>query len=115
MNGHLYDIIIAGSGAAGLSLAYHLLQSPLRDRSLLIIDKDDKACNERTWCFWADRPTLFDDIIYRYWSRLRIVGRTVDAAAASTACSAFSPRASGIITSPSGTSSAATSTTCRST
>lgn len=80
MNGHLYDIIIARSGAAGLSVAHHLLQSPLRDRSLLIIDKDDKACNGRTWCFWADRPTLFDDFIYRSWSRLRIVGRTVDAA-----------------------------------
>jgi lycopene beta-cyclase len=34
-----YDLIIAGGGAAGLSLAYHLLLSPLRNRSILIVDK----------------------------------------------------------------------------
>jgi lycopene beta-cyclase len=65
MNGHRYDIIIAGCGAAGLSLAYHLLQSPLRDRSLLLIDRDTGVHNDRTWCFWSDRLTPFDDTIYR--------------------------------------------------
>lgn len=69
-----YDFIIAGGGAAGLSLAYHLVQSPLRERSILIVDKDAKNQNDRTWCFWTERPTLFDDIVHRSWSQLRIVG-----------------------------------------
>ena len=69
-----YDVIIAGGGAAGLSLAYHLVQSPLRDSSILIVEKEAKDQNDRTWCFWTDRPTLFDDIVYRSWSQLQMLG-----------------------------------------
>jgi lycopene beta-cyclase len=69
-----YDFILSGGGLAGLSLAYHLINSPLRDRSILIIDKDAKQQNDRTWCFWEEQPTLFDEIAYRVWHRLRFVG-----------------------------------------
>ncbi len=68
-----YDFILAGGGLAGLSLAYHLINSPLRDRSILIVDKDAKQQNDRTWCFWEEQPTLFDEIAYRVWHRLRFV------------------------------------------
>ena len=73
-----YDFIIAGGGAAGLSLAHHLAHSPLGDPSVLIVDRDTK---DRTWCFWTDRPTHFDGIVYRSWDRLRFegdgLGRTI--------------------------------------
>jgi lycopene beta-cyclase len=69
-----YDFILAGGGLAGLSLAYHLINSPLRDRSILLVDKDAKQQNDRTWCFWEEQPTLFDEIAYRVWHRLRFVG-----------------------------------------
>ena len=69
-----YDIIIAGGGASGLSLAYHLVHSPLRDCRVLIVEKEAKDQNDRTWCFWTDRPTLFDDIVYRSWSPLQVLG-----------------------------------------
>ena len=69
-----YDFILSGGGLAGLSLAYHLINSPLRDRSILIVDKDAKQQNDRTWCFWEEQPTLFDEIAYRVWHRLRFVG-----------------------------------------
>lgn len=69
-----YDFIIAGGGIAGLSLAYHLVQSPLRDRSILIVDKCAKTRNDRTLCFWANQPTLFDEITYRSWRQLQVVG-----------------------------------------
>ncbi|NCC33692.1 MAG: FAD-dependent oxidoreductase, partial [Chloroflexia bacterium] len=52
-----YDVIIAGGGAAGLSLAYQLINSPLRDYSILVIDKGNKQRNDRTWAFWTDQPT----------------------------------------------------------
>jgi 2-polyprenyl-6-methoxyphenol hydroxylase-like FAD-dependent oxidoreductase len=38
-----YDFIMAGGGLAGLSLAYHLVRSPLRDRSILVVDRDAES------------------------------------------------------------------------
>jgi lycopene beta-cyclase len=69
-----YDIIIVGGGASGLSLASHLTRSPLRDRSILIVEKEAKDENDRTWCFWANQATFFDDIVYRSWSHLQVLG-----------------------------------------
>ena len=69
-----YDVIIAGGGAAGLSLAYHLVHSPLCGRSILIVEKDAKDQNDRTWCFWTDKATLFDSIVSRSWSQIQVLG-----------------------------------------
>lgn len=68
-----YDFIIAGGGCAGLSLAYQLIHSSLRDRSILIIDRDDKDQNDRTWAFWTDQPTPFQSVVHREWDQLRVV------------------------------------------
>jgi lycopene beta-cyclase len=73
-----FDFIFAGGGAAGLSLAYHIAHSALHDCSMLIVDKDCKDRNDRTWCFWANQPTPFDSIAYRSWSRLRFMTDDVD-------------------------------------
>lgn len=69
-----YDIIIAGGGCAGLSLTYQLLHSPLRDRSILIVDRDDKDQNDRTWAFWTDGATPFQSIVTQEWRQLRFTG-----------------------------------------
>ncbi len=68
-----YDFIFAGGGAAGLSLAYHLLRSSLRDRNMLIIDRERKNVNDRTWCFWTKRATHFTDIYYRSWQKVGFI------------------------------------------
>lgn len=57
-----YDIILAGGGAAGLSLAYHLSLSSVAGKKILIIDKDRKEKNDRTWGFWSKRKTAFDHL-----------------------------------------------------
>lgn len=67
-----YDYIILGGGLAGLSLACQLIDSPLRDRSILIVEPDDKDRNDRTFCFWSDRPTPFDGLIHRSWDHIRL-------------------------------------------
>ncbi len=73
-----YDFVIAGGGLAGLSLAYHLAHSSLRDASVLIVDRDAKTRNDRTWCFWTRQPTLFDGIVQREWRRFQFVGEQFD-------------------------------------
>jgi len=69
-----FDFIIAGGGLAGLSLAIQLINSPLRNRSILIVDHDAKERNDRTWGYWSDRSTLFDHLACRTWDRLRLAG-----------------------------------------
>ncbi|WP_093828580.1 lycopene cyclase family protein [Spirosoma endophyticum] len=77
-----YDFIIAGGGMAGLSLAYYLSQSPLRNRSILILDSELKNRNDRTWCFWepdggsATYTSAFDSILFRKWKTVSFHGTT---------------------------------------
>lgn len=70
-----YDVILAGGGAAGLSLACHLVGSPLSGYRVLIVEQDAKDRDDRTWCFWANHSTLFDEIVSRSWDRLQVVGK----------------------------------------
>lgn len=69
-----YDYIIAGAGGAGLSLLFHLLQTRLRDRAILIIDKDEKQENDRTWCFWEKENGTFEDVVHHRWQRMYFHG-----------------------------------------
>jgi len=71
-----YDFVIAGGGLAGLSLAIQLINSPLRDRSIVIVDHDAKTRNDRTWSYWSDHPTLFDGITCRTWDQLHLASWT---------------------------------------
>ena len=73
-----YDYILAGGGLAGLSLACHLVNSPLRDRSILIVDPDTKERNDRTWSYWTRQPGLFDGAVTHAWDSLRFVGNGVE-------------------------------------
>lgn len=68
-----YDFIIAGGGAAGLSLAYEMASSSLRGKNILIIDRDAKLRNDRTWCYWSDKPTRFDHLAYRTWDKVQFI------------------------------------------
>jgi len=51
-----YDYIVTGLGCSGLSLVYYLLDSPLKDKKILLIDNSSKTENDRTWCYWAEEP-----------------------------------------------------------
>jgi lycopene beta-cyclase len=68
-----FDYIIIGGGCAGLSLAYQLNKSTLKNKKVLIIDKEKKNKNDRTWCFWTDESTAFDHIVYRSWKTIEFL------------------------------------------
>jgi len=40
------------------------------DKKILLIDKDAKNKNDRTWCFWETQPGFFEDIVYRKWDTI---------------------------------------------
>ena len=63
-----YDYIIAGAGAAGLMLAWRMANTPeFRNNSILLIDKDSKITNDRTWCFWEKGTGEWEQLVHRQW------------------------------------------------
>jgi lycopene beta-cyclase len=65
-----FDYIIAGGGMAGLSLGFYLNENELlRDKKILIIDRDEKNTNDHTWCFWENKSSAFEDIVFRRWDK----------------------------------------------
>jgi lycopene beta-cyclase len=70
-----YDYIISGAGCAGLSLAMHIINSGrLADKKILLIDKDPKRANDRTWCFWEKDKGLFESIVIKEWEKVSFIG-----------------------------------------
>lgn len=54
---------------SGLSLAFYLGESAvLKDKKILIIDRDAKNKNDHTWCFWEKRKGAFEEIVFRKWN-----------------------------------------------
>ncbi|NEV93059.1 lycopene cyclase [Psychroflexus sp. YR1-1] len=65
-----YDYIIVGAGAAGLNLALAMaVDAFFEDKSILILDKDVKDKNDRTWSFWEKGKGNWDDIISKSWDK----------------------------------------------
>lgn len=71
-NSRTYDYIIAGAGSSGLSLAWHLVNSDLRDKKILIVDRSLEPANDKTWCFWSKGDPSFDHVVLKKWSRAEI-------------------------------------------
>lgn len=66
-----YDYIVTGGGCAGLSFIMRVLGEPsLRDKKILLIEKDGKSVNDRTWCFWEKGIGFFDDLIFKKWNHV---------------------------------------------
>lgn len=66
-----YNYIITGAGCAGLSLLQRMMQhSFFSDKKILLIDKEKKNSNDRTWCFWEQQPGIFENIIYHRWKQI---------------------------------------------
>jgi lycopene beta-cyclase len=66
-----HDIAILGAGASGLSLALALINSPLKDKNILLADKSMKDSNDHTWCYWTDQPDQYDGIRRKFWRSLK--------------------------------------------
>lgn len=73
MSNRSYDYIIAGAGLSGLSLAYRLIHSPLRDKKILVVDKTLAPANNKTWSFWHEGTPPFDELIHKSWKQVKVV------------------------------------------
>ncbi len=66
-----YNYIITGAGCAGLSLLQRMMHhSFFDDKKILLLDKEHKNQNDKTWCFWEQQPGLLEDIVYHRWQQI---------------------------------------------
>ncbi len=66
-----YDYIFLGAGCSSLSIIMRMINSTsFDDKKILIIDKDNKTKNDRTWCFWERENGFFESIVFRKWDHL---------------------------------------------
>ncbi|MDP4600106.1 MAG: lycopene cyclase family protein [Polaribacter sp.] len=67
-----YDYIIVGAGASGLMMAYRMSKdSFFETKKILIIDKEKKSINDRTWCFWEKNNGEWDDVLAKTWDKIQ--------------------------------------------
>jgi lycopene beta-cyclase len=70
-----YDYIISGAGCAGLTLLMRMIESgQFSDKKIMVVDRDLKPRNDRTWCFWEKENGLFESIVFREWSEINFYG-----------------------------------------
>ncbi|GAA2431160.1 lycopene cyclase family protein [Actinomadura vinacea] len=73
------DVVIVGAGAAGLSLAYHLVEmgGPGAPPTVTLVEALDGPLRppDRTWCFWEKGESEYEDAVAASWRRLRVLGR----------------------------------------
>ena len=74
-----YDYIILGAGAAGLMLARAMAEDPwFASSQILIIEKENKDQNDRTWCFWEEDAGSFDEILDQRWGQILFKGEKLN-------------------------------------
>ena len=68
---HQYDYIITGCGASGLMMAYRMANDTFfDDKLILLIDKERKSTNDRTWCYWEKGTGEWDDLLTKEWEEI---------------------------------------------
>lgn len=69
------QILLAGSGLSGLTLALECARRPFfRDKKIVLIDRDDKSRNDRTWCFWAKDGEPLPPVGHKIWDECLFFG-----------------------------------------
>ncbi|TMM58685.1 lycopene cyclase [Maribacter algarum] len=75
-NSSHFDFIIIGAGAAGLMLADAMISDDFfKGKSILLLDRDTKQNNDRTWCFWEKGEGQFDAIVHKKWNHIFFGGK----------------------------------------
>jgi len=63
-----FDYIICGGGASGLLLSNAFISDKFfNDKKILIIEKESKTSNDRTFGFWNDKESVLDEMVFKEW------------------------------------------------
>lgn len=49
----------------------HMIHSgKFESKRILIVDREEKNKNDRTWCFWEEEPGLFEPVVHQKWKKV---------------------------------------------
>ncbi|MBE0640865.1 MAG: lycopene cyclase, partial [Bacteroidales bacterium] len=68
------DLLFAGGGLSGLSLAWHIETSMPGRYRMIIVDREQNKGNDRTWCFWEKGDGPFESQVLTSWDTLQVKG-----------------------------------------
>lgn len=72
-----YDYIVTGGGCAGISLLTRMVKSgAFQNKRVLLIERETKIKNDRTWCFWESRAGFFEHLVHHHWPQLNFYSST---------------------------------------
>jgi len=70
MSSTIYDYAIIGAGGAGIHLVLAMLEDDwFSNKKIIILDKDDKKTNDKTWSFWEKGSGKWDTIVEQSWRK----------------------------------------------
>ncbi len=75
-----FNYILTGAGLAGLSLAVELSKRPFfQGKHILLLDREEKTRNDRTWCFWATEQEPLPPVVFRRWEQCHFRSHSFEA------------------------------------
>jgi lycopene beta-cyclase len=75
-----YDIILTGAGLSGLTMAHEMMRHRFfQDKRILLVDRDEKNRNDRTWCFWAKQDEPLPPVVFKTWDKSLFFGHHYEA------------------------------------
>ncbi len=76
-----FDYIIIGNGLAGLQLAIKLASDLFFiNKQIALIDPSTKSTNDKTWSFWEENSSRWDNITHKSWKKASVITskKTID-------------------------------------
>lgn len=68
----IYDYIVVGAGVSGLILLDEIMKSSLKDKKILIIDKNLERTEFDFLSFWSKDESIYPDLIKEKWSKIGV-------------------------------------------
>lgn len=65
---HYHHIFTGGGLATLMTLSEMVKQNLVKDKTILVIEKEEKNSNDRTWCYW-DSTSSYNEIIHKKWTK----------------------------------------------
>ncbi len=63
-----FHYIFTGTGLAALMTVCKMVQSgKFKDKTILLLDENPKKTNDRTWCFWEEKKSIWEATVSKKW------------------------------------------------